>query len=146
MRSKKDYAFLTLKGMAMGAADVIPGVSGGTIAFITGIYEELLATISSVNISALKKLKSIPEKRFRLEIVDALEYLKRQPDNSFDAVISVWVLHNFLDDFRLDHDRWSCLLESVITCRLLTKPIRSSLATFATAPRKKLRIFPERTH
>ena len=39
---------LFLKGMAMGAADVVPGVSGGTIAFITGIYEELLASIKSV--------------------------------------------------------------------------------------------------
>lgn len=42
----------------MGAADVVPGVSGGTIAFITGIYEELLETINSVNLSALKKLKT----------------------------------------------------------------------------------------
>ena len=42
----------------MGAADVVPGVSGGTIAFITGIYEELLETISNINIEALKKLKS----------------------------------------------------------------------------------------
>lgn len=37
----------------MGAADVVPGVSGGTIAFITGIYEELLETISSVNLKVL---------------------------------------------------------------------------------------------
>lgn len=39
---------LLLKGMAMGIAEVIPGVSGGTIAFITGIYEELIETIKSV--------------------------------------------------------------------------------------------------
>ena len=58
MRPLKDYAILTLKGLAMGAADVVPGVSGGTIAFISGIYEELLETISSVNFAALKKLKS----------------------------------------------------------------------------------------
>jgi len=57
-RSLKDYAVISLKGMAMGAADVVPGVSGGTIAFISGIYEELLNTISSVNLSALKTLKS----------------------------------------------------------------------------------------
>ncbi len=38
-----------LKGMGMGAADVVPGVSGGTIAFITGIYDELLDSIKSVN-------------------------------------------------------------------------------------------------
>ena len=38
----------------MGGADVIPGVSGGTIAFITGIYEELLGTISSINLSVFR--------------------------------------------------------------------------------------------
>lgn len=49
--------FLTfLKGMAMGAADVVPGVSGGTIAFITGIYARLLGAIKSVNITALRLL------------------------------------------------------------------------------------------
>jgi putative membrane protein len=58
MRSIKDYVFLSFKGIAMGAADVVPGVSGGTIAFITGIYEELLATISSVDFDALKKLRT----------------------------------------------------------------------------------------
>ncbi len=57
MREKKDYILLVLKGMAMGAADVVPGVSGGTIAFITGIYEELIATISAVNLDALRVLK-----------------------------------------------------------------------------------------
>ena len=57
MRSLFDYFVLLLKGMAMGAADVVPGVSGGTIAFISGIYEELLKTISSVNLGALKTLK-----------------------------------------------------------------------------------------
>ncbi len=47
---------LFLKGMAMGAADVVPGVSGGTIAFITGIYEELIGSISSVNKDTFKLL------------------------------------------------------------------------------------------
>ena len=42
----------------MGAADVVPGVSGGTIAFISGIYEELLNAISSVNFKTLKLLKT----------------------------------------------------------------------------------------
>ena len=44
---KKDYFLLYVKGLAMGVADLIPGVSGGTIAFITGIYENLLAAITS---------------------------------------------------------------------------------------------------
>ena len=52
----KDYIALFLKGMLMGAADVVPGVSGGTIAFITGIYEELINTIKSFNLKALQVL------------------------------------------------------------------------------------------
>ena len=53
-----DYLIITLKGMAMGAADVVPGVSGGTIAFISGIYDELLDSINAVNFSLLKQIKS----------------------------------------------------------------------------------------
>jgi putative membrane protein len=52
----REYIFLFLKGIAMGAADVVPGVSGGTIAFISGIYERLLNAIRSVNGIALKLL------------------------------------------------------------------------------------------
>ncbi len=48
-RTIKDYAAITLKGLGMGAADVVPGVSGGTIAFIVGIYDELIDTIKSFN-------------------------------------------------------------------------------------------------
>lgn len=50
------YIGVYLKGLAMGSADVIPGVSGGTIAFITGIYQELLDSIKSVDLKALKVL------------------------------------------------------------------------------------------
>lgn len=52
----REYIFLFLKGIAMGAADVVPGVSGGTIAFISGIYERLLDAIRSANGTALKLL------------------------------------------------------------------------------------------
>ena len=57
-RSLKDYIIISLKGMAMGAADVVPGASGGTIAFISGIYEELLNSISSFNLSLFSVLKN----------------------------------------------------------------------------------------
>lgn len=53
-RTFKDYFTLAIKGIGMGAADVVPGVSGGTIAFITGIYEELIDSIKSININAIK--------------------------------------------------------------------------------------------
>ncbi|MCB2388224.1 DUF368 domain-containing protein [Thalassolituus alkanivorans] len=50
------HFWLFLKGIAMGAADVVPGVSGGTIAFVTGIYTELLDSIKNINLQALKTL------------------------------------------------------------------------------------------
>lgn len=55
-RTLSNYLLVTLKGIAMGAADVIPGVSGGTIAFITGIYQELIDSIKAIDIDALKLL------------------------------------------------------------------------------------------
>ncbi|WP_299109463.1 DUF368 domain-containing protein [uncultured Tenacibaculum sp.] len=61
-RTIKDYFLISLKGVAMGAADVVPGVSGGTIAFISGIYEELLGSISNINLGLFKVLK---EKGFK---------------------------------------------------------------------------------
>ncbi|MEO1434847.1 MAG: DUF368 domain-containing protein [Bacteroidota bacterium] len=53
----KTLIFTFMKGLAMGAADVVPGVSGGTIAFITGIYERLLKAIRSIGLGTLKKLQ-----------------------------------------------------------------------------------------
>ena len=49
MKSILPTLLLFLKGLAMGAADVVPGVSGGTVAFITGIYQELLDSIRSIS-------------------------------------------------------------------------------------------------
>ena len=51
------HLLIYLKGLAMGAADVVPGVSGGTIAFITGIYDDLLSSINAVNFKTLKVLR-----------------------------------------------------------------------------------------
>lgn len=57
-----------LRGMLMGAADIVPGVSGGTMAFITGIYETLLASIRAVDLVFLRKL-------FRLDIAGAWRHV-----------------------------------------------------------------------
>jgi putative membrane protein len=58
MKLKTRWLGIYLRGLAMGAADVVPGVSGGTVAFITGIYEELLASIKAVNPAAVRLLFS----------------------------------------------------------------------------------------
>jgi putative membrane protein len=54
MRKLIDYVGLFIKGMGMGAANVIPGVSGGTIALITGIFEELIDSIKSFDLKAIQ--------------------------------------------------------------------------------------------
>jgi len=56
MNTIKDATSIFLKGFAMGTANVIPGVSGGTIALITGIFERLISSLKSLNLHALKLL------------------------------------------------------------------------------------------
>lgn len=63
-----DYLVISLKGIAMGAADSVPGVSGGTIALIAGIYEELITTISNINFGLIKTLRTAGFKEFWKEL------------------------------------------------------------------------------
>jgi putative membrane protein len=63
-RKAKDYLLLYVKGVSMGGADVIPGVSGGTVAFITGIYDELINSIKAIDFSVVKLI-------FQFKIADA---------------------------------------------------------------------------
>ena len=58
MKGIQHRLLLFLRGVAMGAVDLVPGISAGTIAFVTGIYEELIHSIKSFNIDALKTLKN----------------------------------------------------------------------------------------
>ncbi|WP_319544169.1 DUF368 domain-containing protein [uncultured Pseudodesulfovibrio sp.] len=58
-RTLKAGALLWLKGVCMGGADIIPGVSGGTIAFITGIYEQLVDAIRSFNVDFVRRTLSL---------------------------------------------------------------------------------------
>ena len=53
----RKYLLLYFKGLLMGAADIVPGVSGGTMALITGIYKELISSIDQINFKQLKLLK-----------------------------------------------------------------------------------------
>lgn len=68
MNPIKKYGLNYLKGMAMGAADIVPGVSGGSIALIAGIYQELLDSINSFNLDNLRLLKSFQIKEFYLRL------------------------------------------------------------------------------
>ncbi|MCF6279086.1 MAG: DUF368 domain-containing protein [Flavobacteriaceae bacterium] len=80
-RNFLDYLIITLKGAAMGAADVVPGVSGGTIAFISGIYEELLESIASISFGTLKLLKT-----------DGIKAVWKQVNGNFLASLLLGVL------------------------------------------------------
>ncbi|MGK7394502.1 MAG: DUF368 domain-containing protein [Candidatus Cyclobacteriaceae bacterium M3_2C_046] len=68
MRNLKDYLVLFLKGVGMGAANVIPGVSGGTIAFITNIYEELINSLKALDGKAIQLF-------FKLKIPDLFKHI-----------------------------------------------------------------------
>lgn len=65
------YLGLTMKGFCMGASDVVPGVSGGTMAFILGIYQELIKSIKSFDLIFLRLL-------FSLKVKDALDHVSWQ--------------------------------------------------------------------
>ena len=54
----KRHLGIFLRGMAMGAADLVPGVSGGTVALITGIYDDLLQSISAVSLELIDTWKN----------------------------------------------------------------------------------------
>lgn len=55
-RTLKDRIFLVLKGLGMGAANKVPGVSGGVVAFVAGFYEEFIYSLQKVNVKAFKLL------------------------------------------------------------------------------------------
>ena len=99
-RTTKDYIFIGLKGLAMGAADVVPGVSGGTIAFISGIYEELLGSISNINLDLFKTLKK-----------DGLKAAWKQLNGNFLAALFIGIAISILS------------LAKIISWLLIHKPI-----------------------
>jgi len=89
-RNLLDYFIITLKGMAMGAADAVPGVSGGTIAFISGIYEELISSISQVNFSLLKTLKE-----------EGIKSVWKQVNGNFLLSLLIGIFISFVSFMRL---------------------------------------------
>jgi putative membrane protein len=56
VRTLPDYFWIGARGFCMGAADIVPGVSGGTMAFILGIYDELLASISAIDLTFIRRI------------------------------------------------------------------------------------------
>ncbi|MFC2136601.1 DUF368 domain-containing protein [Bacteroidota bacterium] len=93
----KNYLVLFLKGMGMGAANVIPGVSGGTIALITGIFEELINSIKSFDVIAVKLLFTGKWKAFSKHV--NLVFLLIVFTGAFASIFSLAVVLKFLFTF-----------------------------------------------
>jgi putative membrane protein len=89
-RRFKDYLIISLKGIAMGAADAVPGVSGGTIAFISGIYEELISTISNIKLSLFKTFSSKGLKPFWKDL-----------NGNFITALMIGIIISFVSFMRL---------------------------------------------
>ncbi|MFC7188159.1 DUF368 domain-containing protein [Halorubrum yunnanense] len=76
MAGLRDWATLYLKGVAMGSADAVPGVSGGTIALIVGIYERLIAAVTAIDPARIRRVlagvrpANIPDARAAFHEVD----------------------------------------------------------------------------
>lgn len=89
-----NYIFLILRGVAMGVANVIPGVSGGTIALITGIFERLINALKSLNFKAIKLLFSFKLKAFAAYV--DLYFLVAVFAGIFIAIVSIAKLFDYL--------------------------------------------------
>ena len=100
----KKHLFLFLKGITMGVANVIPGVSGGTIALITEIYEELINSLKSFDLKALKLLLKGQFKEFT--VYTNLYFLISVFGGSVFSMFSVAKLFEFLFEF-YPEELWS---------------------------------------
>jgi putative membrane protein len=96
-RSLSDYLILSAKGFCMGASDVIPGVSGGTMAFILGIYEELINAIKSFDLKGFQLLMTLKFKALLDHV--SWQFLLSVGIGILTAIFSLakvlsWLLHN----------------------------------------------------
>ena len=119
----KEHLTTALKGFAMGAANVIPGVSGGTIAFITGIYERLINELRAFDVASLKLLLSFQIREF-FEKTD-LRFLIAL---GVGAVVSVVTLAKVLD--------WAFKFHEVLVWSFFFGLIAASLPAVAKLVKK----------
>lgn len=119
---------LILKGAAMGCADLIPGVSGGTIALVTGIYEELINSIRSADAKALKLLFSFQLQAFWKHINGPFLL------HVFGGVIISLFSLSSLFSYLLDHHPvpvWSFFFGLILISAFYVFPTERSIKTIA---------------
>jgi len=96
MLNFREYGTYLIKGILIGAADLIPGVSGGTIAFITGIYEKLIEELNNIDLLAFKYLFTGKWKSLNKKI--HLAFLLTLMSGAFIAIFSLARLVQYLLD------------------------------------------------
>lgn len=69
-----DFFSIFIRGILMGSADIVPGVSGGTVALITGIYERLVHSISTINFTFIKPLLKGDLKGFKERLFYEIDF------------------------------------------------------------------------
>lgn len=90
---------VALKGMAMGIAEVIPGVSGGTIAFITGIYERLLKSIKAILGPSMFKTYASGGVREAWKFIDGSFLLNLMIGMAFGVIVGVFGISHLLNHY-----------------------------------------------
>lgn len=110
-RSLSDKIFLVLKGIAMGLANKIPGVSGGVVAFVAGFYEEFIYSFKRINKTALKFLIAGRFKGFYRYVNGQFLFLL-----VFGMIISFFSVSKILDFLLLHYETqvWSCFFGMII--------------------------------
>lgn len=103
-----EYARLFFSGFAMGASDIVPGVSGGTMAFILGVYETLIDAIKSFNMKALQMGVAFITRRGRTDAVhltDLLDHLHLRFlfPLGFGLLTAVFLLSSLLESWLHDY-------------------------------------------
>lgn len=123
-----EAAVLAAKGFCMGVSDIIPGVSGGTIAFITGIYEQLLAAIASLDGVAIRRAAALDVKGVLARV--HLRFILALATGIAVAIVGTSrVVHRLLDDYPVQ--TWSLffglILASILFIGKRIKDWRSSV-------------------
>ncbi len=157
LKKPKDWLMLYLQGICMGASDIVPGISGGTMAFIMGIYENLLISINSINLRSLTSLATLKISTFSKEV--AWEFLSALIFGILTSFIFLANLIHHILNQPLEREYlyglfFGLIIASVFFCSKQVKkwtPLRyaglmsGAFFAFMLTEMEELHIFPERT-
>ncbi len=158
LKKPKDWLMLYLQGTCMGASDIVPGISGGTMAFIMGIYENLLISINSINLRSLTSLATLKINKFFKEV--AWEFLGTLIFGILTSFIFLANLIHHILNQPLEREYlyglfFGLIIASIFFCSKQVKkwtPLRyagliaGAFIAFLLTEMDELHIFPEKTY